>query len=359
MNALATAKNSVPAAKKCVLRMEPKRVDPNPMDTFLHSSSSLTPVLFLSDMDGTWLSKNPDNRRQLDEGVVKLKADARDKGIDLEFGFVTARPPARVMSENLPAQADWTITHNGGFIHQGLPQERDAAGVLVDKQPLASWNELNQGSHFDSAKALSEANKLVQTPAFSNLHIETVGQVVGNSAADACPYVTSLCFQDASIQLGQGETAEGFKDEQFHSPDQIENFANQLHERLNMAAVKSEFSPVYPYHGKDYVMFDVAAAPANKGNAVSFLRDTLHATPDHVIVAGDGGNDISMMRDAQGHDDGRRVIVVGANRDLRAQASGLAHAILQDPQQDCSLGVLGALQTHLREIEAELAASKH
>ena len=51
------------------------------VDTAGAVTRSLVPVLFLSDLDGTWLSPNAKNRETLDHGVLELKQEAREKGI--------------------------------------------------------------------------------------------------------------------------------------------------------------------------------------------------------------------------------------------------------------------------------------
>ena len=110
---------------------------------------------------------------------------------------------------------------------------------------------------------------------------------------------------------------------------------------------------VYPFHGQPYVMFDLASV--DKGDAIQFLKDEHKLENQHVIIAGDGGNDIAMMRDPKGRDDGRRAIVVGANSALRSAATEVSHAIVQPSDMDCSLGVLAGLKQHLGEIADQLA----
>jgi len=109
---------------------------------------------------------------------------------------------------------------------------------------------------------------------------------------------------------------------------------------------------VYPFHGKPYLKFDISSV--DKGDAIEFLRQRQGIQPEHVIIAGDGGNDISMMLNPQGRDDGRRAIVVGPNSQLRAAAGQVAHALLQEPAQDSSLAVLDGVRRHLGDITREL-----
>jgi hypothetical protein len=179
-----------------------------------------------------------------------------------------------------------------------------------------------------------------------------VGQVVGNPAADACPESASICIRNDSVRLNRKEDKEQLESEEFKAPSQVQAFANAISKQLRKEGAHFQQSPVYPFHGKPYVMFDLASV--NKGDAIAYLRDKEHLTPDHVIIAGDGGNDIAMMLDQQGKDDGRRAIVVGENSKLRQAALGVSRAIIQKPDEDCSLGVLDGLRHHVEEIIAQV-----
>jgi hydroxymethylpyrimidine pyrophosphatase-like HAD family hydrolase len=115
-------------------------------------------------------------------------------------------------------------------------------------------------------------------------------------------------------------------------------------------------STAYPFAGKPIVMFDVSSPLADKGDAIEYLRDREHVRPDHVIVAGDGGNDITMMRTKDGVDEGRRAIAVGGGSELYRSARELKNAILQPAEMDCAEAVLDGLEKHLEAIAAENAA---
>ncbi|MCA9794177.1 MAG: HAD family phosphatase [Candidatus Eremiobacteraeota bacterium] len=314
-------------------------------------------VLFLSDLDGTWLSQNPANRRALDEGVQKLKDTYEKRGIDLEFGYVTARPPVRVEKEHLPRQ-DWTITFNGGFIHQGRPGQTGLDGAYHRNGQDDTWEDLNAQSGFRSDKVAAECRQLLTQPRFANLKFHTVGEVVHNAAADDCPFIASFCFDEGSVNLTPAEqrddnhngVADIFEEDTFAVPSQVKEFQDALGERLRQDGIEFDLSPAYPFHGQPIVMFDAASPIANKGSAVDFLRAARGVERDHLIIAGDGGNDIAMMRAPDGSDDGRRAIVVGANPQLHEAGSKLKNAIVRPADEDSSLGVLRALEQHLEAI---------
>lgn len=320
----------------------------------MNPTAPLKKVLFLSDLDGTWLSKDPKQRQALDEGVVALKDEYRKQGVDLEFGYVTARPPQRVATEKLP-EPDWTITYNGGFIHEGDPVRDD--GTSLDPE-LPEWQELNERSGFDATDTVETAKKLLAAPQYANLQLQTVGQVVHTPASDACPALAVLCFDENSIRLTSEEMADRngngipdvFEKETFRTPTQIESFVADLRRALDADGVQYQVSPIYPFAGKPITMFDVSSPVADKGDAVEFLMKHEGIAPDHVIVAGDGGNDIAMMRAHSGEDDGRRAIVVGGETDLYDAASHLQNAILQPASMDSSAAVLDGLRRQLQAI---------
>lgn len=331
-----------------------------PTQTPAISTQKLKKVLFLSDLDGTWLSKKPENRAKLDREVLEIKDSYRQKGVDLEFGYITARPPERVEKENLPTP-DWTITYNGAQINQGDPGNFQAEGEFAAEPSLANWNEKNQATGFSASTTLSELNTLLQDEKFSNLQFQTVGQLVENSAADANEFATGLCFSLPSVALTEAEkadlnangTADILEEETFAAPQQLKDLASALDEALGLAGVGHDVSPPYLFHGKPYAMLDVASPIANKGSALAFLQQREGVSPSHTIVAGDGVNDISMMTALNGVDEGRRAIVVGGNSMLVAAASKLKNSIIQPADQDSSLGVLDGLRQHLEAIIAE------
>ena len=300
----------------------------------------LTTVLFLSDLDGTWLSPNPENRKALDEGVQELKQEAASEGVDLQFGYISARPLERIQQEDLP-KSDWTVADNGGYVYQGKE-------VKVSED----WEAHKQTFGFRADRAFEIAHELLKDPRFSGLALSSVGQVVNNPAADACPELATLCIHNDSIHLGSGEKPRHLEAESFRAPRQVQEFAHELSAQLKAEGAKFELSPVYPFHGKPYTMFDLASV--DKGDAIQYLRDQQKISPDHVIIAGDGGNDIAMMLDNEGHDDGRRAIVVGDNSHLRKAAKHVENAIIQDPEQDCSLAVLDGLRQHVHQIVDQL-----
>lgn len=317
-------------------------------------------VLFMSDLDGTWLSKEPKNRAKLDREIGEIRDEYREKGVDLHLGYITARPPERVEKENLPS-SDWTVTYNGAEIHQGDPGDFQADGKFLSNPGSEEWASRNAETGFSVQAALKGAEALLKEERFENLAFKTVGQVVENPAADANSFTTALCFNLADLRLKPSEQADlnanGLADilekESFAVPAQVGEFVEALGQNLESQGIGHEISPVYLFHGKPYLMFDVASPLANKGDAVTFLQKTEDVSPSHTIVAGDGGNDIAMMKGSQGEDEGRRVIVVGGDSKLVESASELSKAIIQPADMDSSLAVLSGLRQHLDEIVSE------
>lgn len=318
-----------------------------------------TEVLFLSDLDGTWLSKDPVQRKALEDGVLELRDEYRPRGIDLKFGYVTARSPELVSEEHLP-KPDRTITYNGGYIQMGPPGEHRGASYHVNK-PLQDWDDINHSSHF-STKATDKAlDELLAQPEYRGLKMRTVGEVVHSPSADANPYVGTYCFDESSIRLTPAEQADKnrngipdiFEARTMGVPRQLAQLRHDLDEKLTGEAIHHELSPVYPFHGKPLLMFDASSPTADKGHAVQFLMEHDHVVPDHLIIAGDGGNDIAMMRPPGGGDDGRRAIVVGGEKTLREAAAKLAHTYAAPPKQDSAAGVLAGLKAQLKQIAAE------
>lgn len=301
-------------------------------------------VLFLSDLDGTWLGKE---RALLDQGMDSLKDEYREKGIDLEFGYVTARPPER-LDKNLP-QPDYKITFNGARV-----EDRD--GELND------WLELNERSRFDKEEVREELDELLEEePEFQGLSYQTVGQVVGNPASDASRYFTSFCFPLGSLTLEPQERADRDHDgvpdilekSHYEVPAQIADLANELTDELEDEGMGFRVNSPYIFHGKPFIKMDITAPEATKGEAVSFLAEREHVRPDHLIVACDGGNDVSMV-ELNGDDDGRRTIVVGHEHNLREAGSARKNGIVRPENEDSSRGVYLGLRQHLDAIVADL-----
>jgi len=180
-----------------------------------------TPVLFLSDLDGTWLSPDATNRQALDRGIENLKKTAVCQGIDLQFGYVSARPLSRIEQEQLPA-SDWVLANNGAYIFQDQ-----------DHTPASDWENHKQQFHFRASRAFEVAAELLKSQQFSNLRVESVGQVVGNPDADACPDMAGVCIPCSSVRLAKNESMEQLREDSFRAPQQVIDFAQALIERLS------------------------------------------------------------------------------------------------------------------------------
>ena len=304
-----------------------------------------TKVLFLSDLDGTWLGEQ---RELLDNGMEDIRSEYAEKGIDFKFGFVTARPPER-LDKNLPATADFKLTFNGGRVE-------DKNG------PMNAWIEKNESSGFDNAKVQAAFNELLTKPEYENLEYKTVGEVVNNPAADASPFDTSFCLDQETIALTPEEqvdannngVADIFEKKTFKVPAQVQSLLDDLSENLDAEGMGYKIASPYLFHGKPVVSCDVAAPDANKGAAVTFVGEQVGVSPDHLIVACDGGNDLPMVKLNGGNDNGRRAIVVGHEHNLRAAGAELKNGIVRPENEDSSVGVYKGLRAHLDAIVAEL-----
>jgi len=305
-----------------------------------------TTVLVLSDMDGTWLCKDQKAREDLDKGIQVNIYDT--KGLNVLFGYVTARPPVRLMKENPPVP-NFSLTYNGGYIHEGFPTE--------GKEPLSEWTALNETCNFDSKEVIDLTKEIGKEKEFSNFKIKTVGEVVKNLAADDCKYIASICIHKDSIVLDKDESSIILEDKTFKVPKQVNNYINRIKEELEQKNVNFEVNKPYLFKGEPYVMFDIATPYANKGKAVDFLVKDLKLNSENLIIAGDGGNDDVMMTSTDAPEgDGRKLIVVGPNSSLRTSAALKSGNLvtIRPNDEHSSTGVLKGIKSHLQEIYERL-----
>lgn len=306
--------------------------------------SKFPTALILSDLDGTWLCQNSEARAKLDKGVQDLISIYDEKGLNVLLGYISARPPARVLKEKLP-EPNLSITYNGGTIHEGLPYEW--------KKPFKSWVSLNDKFNFDSKKVLDLAKKLGQKNEFSNLEIKSVGEVVNNPSADDCKYVATICIPLDSIKLAPTETKAILDEKTFKVPSEINKYVATIKANLDKQGTIYEINQPYLFSGKPIIMFDISTPVANKGSAVDFLLDELKIEHKNVIVAGDGGNDIVMMTNKEILEgDGRNLVIIGQNSELREKTSkNYKSPVLMRPGTEASsLGVLQGIKNYLSEI---------
>ena len=307
----------------------------------------LTTFLLASDIDGTWKSAKPELAKYskiLDNAIIQISENCAKVGINFHYGQVTARPAARVVSENItPGQ--FTMTDNGTTIWQGAPR-------LVTRPIAQEWEKIHKDSGFETDRLLGLVYGLLPNPRFRGMEVETVGVVVKNPAADGCKYIASLCIPNESIKLdaAKGETAEIFDKANYKTPSQVKEYMAELESQMKELGINYQISPAYLFSGKPYVMFDIAAPHANKGDAVRYMAKNLD--PKNVIVAGDGGNDIAMM-----DNDGRSVIVVGNDKQLKDSVAKLTNNLVvieDDAEKPCSIALLDGLVKVLKTKSHEL-----
>ncbi|HEY4003355.1 MAG TPA: HAD hydrolase family protein [Candidatus Xenobia bacterium] len=322
----------------------------------------LQTVLAMFDYDGTWNDPRDPNARQfLDQALVEMKDEFRSQGIDLKFGVVSARDPKGISVLNLPKSMDFTVSQNGSEIQIGGPGVTQN-GQWVPTPMVEAWKNKNDSYHFDKTQVKSIMDGLLKEPKYSNLQYLGLAAVCGVPSAESSPYMYTPCFKYDSIKLTPEEqvdanhngTPDVLEKATYKTPQQMQDFMGDLNKQLKAAGVQSVLSPAYPYMGQPYVMFDATTPSAQKGDAINYLKDMLGIPADHVIVGGDGGNDISMAHDLNGQDDGRRFIAVSGESDLYAAAGELQHAILQPGQMTSSLGIMDGMRRHLKEIAAEI-----
>jgi len=304
-------------------------------DVLLKNKIKATTIAIISDIDGTWKDANPElavYANILDNSVRQIKINCAKVGINVLHGHITARPDMRVLKEGL-WRSDYTFTDNGAIIHKGSPRRIHAKSL--------KWANILDKSNFNNNKFFELSHELGLDPKYKNMEIKTVGAVVNNPAADACQYISTLCISNNTIKLDSlnGETEELFDKAHYKTPSQVQEFMNDLKSKMNDIGMKAEMSPAYLFSGKPYVMFDTAAEKANKGDAVDVF--TKYLSPKNIIVAGDGGNDIVMMKN-----DGRSVVVVGNDKKLRESVSSLDKdlVVIEDnPEKSCSMNLLSGL----------------
>lgn len=295
-------------------------------------------VLILSDIDGTWVGKDLEALKGLNKEIKRICWDYTNVGVRTFWGYITARPPSRTVKSGAIMPPNMTICYNGGKIFRGSPS-------MLKGLDLEEWRRLNNQSGFNSDTIFSMAKELIQKPEHKNLSIQTVGEVVGNLEADACCHVATLCIKNESIKLGADETSEIFTAEKFKIPNQVSSFLSELENQIKLQNIQYKITPPYLFSGKPYVMFDIAAPHANKGEAVNFMIKDYDSR--NVIIIGDGGNDISMM-----DDDGRNIVIVGKDHILREKVQNLKQdsIIVRPPDEPCSQGVLEGIKQHLANI---------
>lgn len=297
-------------------------------------------VIALIDYDGTYEDpKHPEAKTTLEKGLAKLRKQYAKKDINFMPSIVTARPKVRLMQKNPTPEVQWSITQNGGEIVNGLP--------TPDKKDYPQWVALNESTGFKAKKVQDTVFEIARKPEFSSFKVLTMGEVVQNPAASECEYMQPFCIKLDEIKLDTDESKEILEDKSYKTPKQIKNLVNQVEESLKKQGVQFEITEPYLFKGKPFLIFDVASPFANKAKATEFLIKQLDIEPKNVIVAGDGGNDISMMVD-----DGRNLVIVGENKSLRQNASMLLNdnVIIRPSGEPSSIGVLEGLKSHLDEI---------
>jgi len=306
-------------------------------------------VLFFSDLDGTCLEHRlpatleREAEQAMGAGIDALDNQCKAQGIDLIRGYITARPPSRIISQKLP-DADFTITHNGALIYEGLPTH--------EKKPLASWLSVQQSSGFYPRQVKDLALTLGKNR-YPALKITTIEEVLGIPKHEADMFQVQFCVAADSIPLQRDETPKQFSQSSFKAPQQLLNFYTDLCRQLHAKGISFQSTPPYPSSLKNlpYLQFDISAPKADKDNALAFLMKTLDVRPDHLIVAGDGQNDTDLKIN-----DGRKVIVVGPNQALRrdvAQAVSPRNVVFRPSREVSSLGVLNGLKAQLQAIQEE------
>ncbi len=297
-------------------------------------------VLFLSDLDGTWLCDKKEARNRLDTGVIQLKKACKKEGIDFQFGYVTGRPPERI-DKSLP-KPDWTITYNGASILKG-----------VWNKSYSNWEDKQANSGFNAKIVKDAIKELNGSDKYKNLTIQPMSKILNSDCVNASKYTQPFCIKNDSIKLLDGESKDLFNEESYRTPEQVENFVNELKGSLNEKGIKYYITD--PYLAKKLsepsIVIDVSSPLANKGEAVEFLRKELDVKPENLILAADGGNDISMMKN-----DGRRIIVVGPNSPLRRDASQLNRdkIFMMSIEDPSSLAVFKGLDLHLSQVREQI-----
>lgn len=322
-------------------------------------AEKLTDVVFLSDIDGTWIdnSEREENVKPalfaINNWVQGLKEKFEKKGIKLMHGYATGRPPDVVASLGLP-ESEYNIFLNGGEITKGLSKDK--------RTRFTPWVEENKKFGFNPDIILECVKELAPGKNRKNPQVKPIAEVINNNESNSCNFMKTFCMVDASIDKTPEEIKQNTP---LYKSKHVQGYISRLKQKMEEKGQieGKNFVIVGPYQGfgKEGVVFDVATPVANKGDAIKFLMTSLDknkkVSPDQLIIACDGGNDLPMCNDKDHQNgDGRRLIILGNNKELKEKALSLKEnkVVIRPPEEMSSLGVIRGLQMHLDDIATKL-----
>ena len=148
-------------------------------------------------------------------------------------------------------------------------------------------------------------------------------------------------FQD--LVFGQYKGSGGVTDDLFRYTDQCikvslygDNGSQELKEQLY-----DKWKDVFSINISGEKWLDINSPEANKGNAIRYIQEKLHAEPSETVVFGDNFNDISMLKCAD-----RSYAPAGSAPEVRAAARYEVASYKED-------GVLQVLKQLLEEVRHE------
>jgi len=258
-----------------------------------HQRHSPTRWVLAGDLDGTTLAQTPQGSQQIFSRLAQ-------QSNWLSFGFITGRPIDSAMMLNLPSQADFLMTDNGGeMYHRQRPGQHPFFDATTSPSHIEdmAWQNLNAQSRFDKAGVLEAAQRLGKQ---YDLLVTNFDDWVTEAAGDN---KITLVIQTANIQ-----------------PGVIPQFTEALNTVLLEKLPDMQFAIGEPYldetpQGIPAIFVDVATPIANKGMAFGYEQNRHGWDPNHTIVAINGGNDLPLL-----NNDGRYAIIIGNNRHVQIEA---------------------------------------
>ena len=264
--------------------------------------------LIVSDIDGTLVPEgctalNPEYftviRKLKDLGVSFAAASGRQKtSVDAVFHEICGMI--------------YYVSDNGGYIQKnGIPLRK----IYMDRAKLEQFLE--------EARKLSGCRVLLST-------------LDGYYTDDQ-----DEAFQD--LVFGQYKGSGGVTDDLFRYTDQCikvslygDNGSQELKEQLY-----DKWKDVFSINISGEKWLDINSPEANKGNAIRYIQEKLHAEPSETVVFGDNFNDISRLKCAD-----RSYAPAGSAPEVRAAARYEVASYKED-------GVLQVLKQLLEEVRHE------
>lgn len=250
--------------------------------------------IFFSDLDGTLLTKEKKITQKTMEALSAF-ADAGNK-----FAVCTGRDITSAIKAyqglGINLKGSYVVAYNGGLIYDVDNDEiifREGIPVDLARELLDMAKEYNLHAHtYNDSFVLTESyNECVD---FYRRVIKTPFIV----AEDITEFLIKPPCKIICIELHDHEKQERFRQAV------LEKYSDQIDSMYS----NSRYLELIPKN-------------SGKGNALKRLRDIIGVAPENVIAAGDGENDISMIKEA-----GIGVAMINAPENVRNAADIVTNA---------------------------------